>query len=1789
MAYTERIQGELLLDVSDWMRGMAEAQKATEETSRKSREHSRKQREQADETAKAHARQAKSAKAVSSVLSGVGTAFAGATTAAGAMATKLVKQGVAYNTLQASSRAALTTIFKDAGKANTQMDKLDAFAKNSPFAKDVFIKAQQQLLGFGLEADKVIPTLGAVQDAVAAVGGTNEDIAGITEALAKMKGQGKLSAQELNQLGQYGIDAAAIIGEEMGLTSQQIRAMASKPGGIPAEEIWDPLTKGLTKRFGGAAASVKETWVGATDRIKAAWRDTGSVLAKPLIDPKGGGQAILWANQFADVLRGVEKQAGPLTDMLVQRLTPGMIGVSKAMEDARVAVNNFDIRDLNSMLSKLAGYGPAIAGVSAALFSMGTKNIPIIGSLTGALGPLPTLLLGAAAASPEMRDAFADLIDAAGPLIKAAGEIGAVFAGTLSEGMAIAGKALQGVAGILGAATDAFDKLPGPVKSAALALAGLMAVRKFFPVFAKDMAELPNKAGGAVQGVVRSFSGWTGTFRTAAAEAGTFGGKVTAVGKTLAASGGRGFLGAVNGIMGALGGPWGLALTGATLALGYLAKQNADAKARLDELRGAVDAQTGALTENAEAVAAKYVQEEIGTEKLAQYGVSLADATQAVLGQGDAQERVAQQISDSTDEAQRSKNIWETIGDAIFDPFNQGASQAALEAENLQGQISKGADTLADAAEKGKANADAVRELEAAQTQAHRAAETFTQQIKTFNDETRTAAERTDAFANALDLLRGDTASTEEMNRKLAASQRSIGQFFQENAEKGEAWRRKLVDVKTGTIQQSDEGDRLNQVLSDHRKKMLDATRAAYDKAVQDGDSAGAADKARAAYARQTEELKNTLREAGLTEEQIRKLTRRYLDTPDAVETTIKLMGKKDFEADAKWLTRQRDMDVIARATADWNSFERVLAKAQGYMTKAGKVVTPNSGKGFGVLRADGGRIPGYAAGGRPGGYKLPTTGPGTRVTDGIVGVTRAGVPLARLDAGEWVIRRKMADKYDALLAGINADAPWVQGLLAGYARGGRPGVGVKVSPPQVEGVDAPDKRPLTDTWETAMEELTQTTTRAFTAITTTTAQQGKSQTKTVQDQGRAQQTAVKTSTARMLGDTKAAFTGMRAVASTQAQGMRATVTTHTQGMSDSVAAHTKSMRQTASTQAQSMRTTVVGHALGMRNTVTSHADGMRGSVASHATSMRSSAVTEFNTMRDKGVSAAGSLRTGMVEQMSAAQPGFTGAVNRLVGVLQRFSSSVNKAYGDYSVKLGSPVKLATGGIMPGYTPGRDVHKFMSPTGGALELSGGEAILRPEATRALGAGWVHSVNAAARKGGSAGVRSMLGTDDPNITQRFADGGIFQSPAQVRARGRSIAGTHKGEAGAGWFGQLGRSIIDKVTAAAVKRAIKDLEEFAPGRGFIKPTIGSVTAPYGQARGRYPHAGIDFAAPGGGPTWASAAGRVMKTGWNILTGRTGIGIALDHGGGYYTYYGHNPPGGVKVKPGDKVRQRDRIGAQGNTGNSTGTHLHFEIHKGRYGAAVNPAPYLAGDKAPLLGGVAGVAGGAARWASDVRRALAANGLPTTSDYVGAWLRQIQTESGGNPRARQGIVDINSIMGMPAQGLLQTIPPTFNAFKHKGHGDIYNGYDNMLAAMAYAKSRYGVKGMLQAVGRGRGYASGGPVTGKGTGTSDSILARLSHGEHVWTAGEVRAAGGHDVVTALRALATTRTTTADIPARVQTVSLSRGTLEQIATMVDKAARAQVEISGPVTTVDPAEIGRAVVREQTRRARLATL
>lgn len=133
------------------------------------------------------------------------------------------------------------------------------------------------------------------------------------------------------------------------------------------------------------------------------------------------------------------------------------------------------------------------------------------------------------------------------------------------------------------------------------------------------------------------------------------------------------------------------------------------------------------------------------------------------------------------------------------------------------------------------------------------------------------------------------------------------------------------------------------------------------------------------------------------------------------------------------------------------------------------------------------------------------------------------------------------------------------------------------------------------------------------------------------------------------------------------------------------------------------------------------------------------------------------------------------------------------------------------------------------------------------------------------------------------------------------------------------------------------------------------------------------------------------------------------------------------------------------------------------------------------PLLsppgGGEDGPQGtGVSRWRESVVRALKANGIEPNDFRVSKILATIQRESGGNPNV-QNNWDSNARAGTPSIGLMQTIGPTFNAYKHPGHDNIRNGYDNLLAAINYIKHRYGTTDAAFNRVAAYGYANGGLV----------------------------------------------------------------------------------------------------------------
>ncbi|GAA2963224.1 MULTISPECIES: M23 family metallopeptidase [Streptomyces] len=151
------------------------------------------------------------------------------------------------------------------------------------------------------------------------------------------------------------------------------------------------------------------------------------------------------------------------------------------------------------------------------------------------------------------------------------------------------------------------------------------------------------------------------------------------------------------------------------------------------------------------------------------------------------------------------------------------------------------------------------------------------------------------------------------------------------------------------------------------------------------------------------------------------------------------------------------------------------------------------------------------------------------------------------------------------------------------------------------------------------------------------------------------------------------------------------------------------------------------------------------------------------------------------------------------------------------------------------------------------------------------------------------------------------------------------------------------------AAAAKKASADKEAAAKKKAASWRTPVShyvLSATYGTGGDRWAskHSGQDFAVPIGTKVEAAHTGTVVKAGPNGGGDGPAYGnaIVIKHANGKYSQYAHLSK--IQVKIGDHVKTGEKIALSGNTGNSSGPHLHFEIRTtANYGSAINPVSYL------------------------------------------------------------------------------------------------------------------------------------------------------------------------------------------------------------------------------------------------------
>ncbi|MFT9059695.1 phage tail tape measure protein [Bifidobacterium aquikefiri] len=317
---------------------------------------------------------------------------------------------------------------------------------------------------------------------------------------------------------------------------------------------------------------------------------------------------------------------------------------------------------------------------------------------------------------------------------------------------------------------------------------------------------------------------------------------------------------------------------------------------------------------------------------------------------------------------------------------------------------------------------------------------------------------------------------------------------------------------------------------------------------------------------------------------------------------------------------------------------------------------------------------------------------------------------------------------------------------------------------------------------------------------------------------------------------------------------------------------------------------------------------------------------------------------------------------------IEKVWNKVAKAVG-LKLSLPDAPKFATGGVMPGYTPGRDVMY--------AHVSGGEAIMRPEFTRAIGEDSINRLNAIARTQGVSGVRHAVGG--------YANGGVIPS-FSLGGVLKSAWGSVKDVASNVWS--------DAKTAATI------VKEFAtdPGGAITNWIVNPVKN--------------DLKSIGAGDWGSIVAQLPLQTAKQLVSKATSLWSSQSS----------------------------------SSSSSTGGQISYSA-----------------------------SAGVKQWDSDILKALSQLGQPAS--WLGTVERRMNQESGGNPNAINNW-DSNAKAGIPSQGLMQVIPPTFRSYAGPyASKSILDPMANIYAGLNYAIHRYG---SLSALNRAGGYANGGVIPTK-------------------------------------------------------------------------------------------------------------
>ncbi len=323
-----------------------------------------------------------------SVMGGITRTVGRGVLAVGAIGIAAGAAGLKVASDMQQAEIAFTNMLGSADKARAFLGELSDFAARTPFELPDVRMGAQRLLAMGFAAKDVLPTLSAVGDAVAAVGGSSADVSRVTTILGQIQAKGRLQAEEMMQLNEAGVFSWQKLADEMGVS---VPAAMDKvtAGAVSSADFMSAFMASTADNFGGMMEQQSTTLLGlfstAKDNISIALADTADSLTKPL------SQAI---GPITDVISNLIGTVGPPLFSMLGQIAKLAAPIIKALSPIFAVLSKVVAALATALKPVVIALSPIIGELAVALGDILLALVPLIpplGELLVALAPLLVL------------------------------------------------------------------------------------------------------------------------------------------------------------------------------------------------------------------------------------------------------------------------------------------------------------------------------------------------------------------------------------------------------------------------------------------------------------------------------------------------------------------------------------------------------------------------------------------------------------------------------------------------------------------------------------------------------------------------------------------------------------------------------------------------------------------------------------------------------------------------------------------------------------------------------------------------------------------------------------------------------------------------------------------------------------------------------------------------------------------------------------------------------------------------------------------------------------------------------------------------------------------------------------------------------------------------------------------------------------------------------------------------------------------------------------------------------